>query len=165
MIVRLTGTLEHLYWDCQDSGHHLHPERRQSRLGEIEVSAQWSLDNQISLRDAMIQALAHSAAKSATGSNCYDAGYSVIDKRSNEQLTGNETIFPGRALTARPSRPRTRQCHALQHGQLRGGKLILAVLAYGSGARCEGLYCSQIPLQVPKSRFRVLFLWKFWQML
>lgn len=49
--------------------------------GELEVFAAFSSYNQTSLRDAMIKSLAQSAAKSATGKNCYKAPYTVLMKR------------------------------------------------------------------------------------
>ncbi|KAF2159423.1 hypothetical protein M409DRAFT_60774 [Zasmidium cellare ATCC 36951] len=53
-----------------------------SHDGELEIFAAFSSYNQTSLRDAMIQSLAQSAAKSATGNNCYKANYQVLTKRN-----------------------------------------------------------------------------------
>lgn len=49
----------------------------------------------------MIQSLAHSAAQSATGKNCYQAPYTILDKRT---LSWYDKIFnPGVFARDRPT--------------------------------------------------------------
>lgn len=66
-----------------------------SAAGKIKVTAPLSSYNVTSLRDAMIRSLAESAAKSATGKNCFNQSYSVIDKREESSVfRWFDTMFP-----------------------------------------------------------------------
>lgn len=60
--------------------------------GELEVFAAFSSYNVTSLRNAMIESLAHSAAKSATGRNCYNETYTVLYKRQEPPIRGRKRL-------------------------------------------------------------------------
>lgn len=54
--------------------------------GELDVTVKSSQYNETSLRDAMIKSAALTAQQSATGKNCYNANYKIVERKKRSYL-------------------------------------------------------------------------------